>query len=101
MLIAILALSVGTYGFRLAGPVLRDRVRVPARMQRLLVMGATVLLSAFVAISALTQGHGFAGWARVVGVLVGGVLAWRRVPLIVVVVVAAAVCALLRLVGVA
>ncbi|WP_406164377.1 hypothetical protein OG806_28190 [Streptomyces sp. NBC_00882] len=43
-------------------------------------MSATVTM-----ILALTEGGGFAGWARPAGVLVGAVLAWRRAPFVVVV----------------
>lgn len=99
-LIAIAALALGTYAFRLAGPVFRHRLRLPDRALRLLSAAATVLLVALVATAALTQGHGFAGWARPSGVLVGGVLAVRRVPFPVVVIAAAATTALLRLSGV-
>ncbi|HEX3789332.1 MAG TPA: AzlD domain-containing protein [Pseudonocardiaceae bacterium] len=99
-LVAILVLAAGTYGFRLAGPLLRDRVHIPARVQRLLSVAATVLLLALASTAALTQGHDFAGWARPAGVLVGGVLAVRKLPFPLVVVAAMATTALLRLAGV-
>nr|MDQ2811969.1 AzlD domain-containing protein [Actinomycetota bacterium] len=67
---------------------------------KLLEAAAVVLLAALVASTALTEGHGFSGWARPAGVLAGGVLAWRRAPFLVVVLTAAAVTALLRLLGV-
>ena len=91
---AIVALAVLTYGFRLAGPLLRGRVSVPVAAERLFADAATVLLIALAATSALTAGHGFAGWARP-----AGVLAARRAPFPVVVVAAAGVTALLRLAG--
>ncbi|MDV9173743.1 AzlD domain-containing protein [Streptomyces sp. W16] len=97
----ILALAVGTYAFRLVGPVLHGRVELSARVQELLSAGAVVLLVALLATGALTEGGGFAGWARPAGVLVGGVLAWRRAPFVVVVLGAAGVTAVLRLAGVA
>ncbi len=96
----ILVLAAGTYGMRLAGPLLRDRITLPERVRMLLALGATVLIAALVATAALTAGHGFAGWARPAGVAVGAVLAWRRVPFVVVVVAAAATTAVLRLAGV-
>lgn len=99
--LAIVLLAAGTYAFRLAGPVLRNRVRIPDRVQRLLTIAATVLIVALVATASLTEGHGFAGWARPAGVLVGGVLAMRRAPFPVIVVAAAATTAILRLCGVA
>jgi hypothetical protein len=88
-------LAAGTYAFRLSGQVLRARPSL-----RLLEAAAVVLLAALAATTALTEGHGFAGPARPAGVLVGGVLAWRRAPFAVVVLAAAATTALLRRLGV-
>jgi branched-subunit amino acid transport protein len=99
-MIAIVALAAVTYVFRLAGPLLRGRATVPAAAERLFADAATVLLIALAATSALTAGHGFAGWARPTGVLVAGVLAAKRAPFPVVVLAAAGVTALLRLAGV-
>jgi branched-subunit amino acid transport protein len=99
-LAAIAALAAATFAFRLAGPALRHRVTIPDGAQRLLASAAAVLLIALAATSALTQGHGFAGWARPAGVAAAGLLAARRAPFPVVVVTAALVTALLRLAGV-
>ncbi|MEV7384816.1 MULTISPECIES: AzlD domain-containing protein [unclassified Streptomyces] len=110
--VMILVLSLGTYAFRLVGPVLHGRVEIPARVQELASAGAVVLLVALLATGALTENGGFAGWARPAGVLVGGVLAmgvpplkrsreWgSKAPFVVVVVGAAAVTAALRAVGI-
>lgn len=95
--LAICLLAAGTYLFRLAGPLLRHRMTIPPRVQRLLTVAAAVLLSALLATDALTQGHDFAGWARPAGVLAGGVLAARRAPFPVVVITATVTTALLRL----
>jgi branched-subunit amino acid transport protein len=97
---AVLALAAGTYLLRLTGIVLRGRLRVPARVERLIDLGATALLVALVATAALTDGSGFAGWARPAGVAVGALAAWRKVPFVLVVVLAAATTAGLRLLGV-
>jgi branched-subunit amino acid transport protein len=94
----VLILSAGTYGFRLAGQLLRTRVRFPPRAVELLETAAVVLLTALVAVTALTQGHGFAGFARPAGVAAGGLLAWRKAPFVVVVLAAAVTTALIRLV---
>jgi branched-subunit amino acid transport protein len=96
----ILVLAAGTYAFRLVGPALHGRVELPARVRELLSAGAVVLLVALLATGALTEGGGFAGWARPAGVLVGGVLAWRRAPFPVVVLGAAATTAALRDMGI-
>ncbi len=98
--LAIALLAAGTYAFRLTGPALRQRLRIPSRLQRLLSVAAAVLLVALAATAALTEGHGFAGWARSAGVLAGGVLAVRHAPFPVVVIAAAATAAVLRLCGV-
>jgi branched-subunit amino acid transport protein len=93
-------LTAGTYAFRLSGQLLRARISFPPRATKLLEGAAVILLAALVATTALTQGHGLSGVARSVGVLVGGVLAWRKAPFLVVVIVAAGVTAGLRLLGV-
>jgi branched-subunit amino acid transport protein len=107
-IVAILILAVGTYAFRLAGPLLRQRLakahggdaELPPRLTELLSTGATVLLVALIATSALTDAGEFAGIALPAGVLTGGLLAWRKAPFVVVVVAAALVAAGLRALGV-
>ena len=96
----LVTLSAGTFAFRFAGPMLRQRIAFPPRAERLLEVAAVVLLAALVATTALTKGHGFADLARPAGVLIGGVLAWRKAPFLVVVLAAAGTTAVLRLLGV-
>ncbi len=119
VIVAVLVLAAGTYAFRLIGPLL-DRpvrqegaaaenagaevgagrgVRLPPLVDGLLSDAAIVLLAALIATSAVTQGQGFAGWARPIGVGVAAVLALVRAPFPVVVIAAAAVTALLRALG--
>jgi branched-subunit amino acid transport protein len=100
LVLAALVLGAGTFAFRVAGPVLRTRGELPPRVERLLAVGAVVLLVALVGTASLLDGHQFAGFARAIGVAVGGVLAWRKAPFVVVVVAAAATAAGLRLLGV-
>jgi branched-subunit amino acid transport protein len=99
-LLAIAAFAGLTYTFRLAGPLLRGRVTLPAAADRMFANATSVLLIALVLTSTWYAGHGFAGWARPAGVAAAGVLALRRAPFPVVVLTAAAVTALLRLAGV-
>jgi branched-subunit amino acid transport protein len=98
--LAVLVLAVGTYAFRVVGPLLRKRVELPKRVEELMSTAALVLLVALVATAALMDGRQFAGVALPVGVLVGGLLAWRKAPFIVVVIAAAATTAGVRLLGV-
>ncbi|MCX4749426.1 AzlD domain-containing protein [Kitasatospora sp. NBC_01287] len=100
LIAAALTLAAGTYGFRLAGPLLRSRLRFPPRVERLLETAAVVLLAGLVATTALFEGHGVVGPARPLGVLVGGVLAWRKAPFLAVVLAAAGTAAVLRFCGV-
>lgn len=100
VLVSIAVLAAGTFAFRLAGPALRARVTFPPRATKLLEVASVVLLAALVVTSGLTEGGGLAGVARPAGVLVGGVLAWRRAPFAVVVLSAAVTAAVLRLLGV-
>ncbi|WP_163998646.1 AzlD domain-containing protein [Pyxidicoccus caerfyrddinensis] len=99
-LLPVLLLAAGTYAFRLAGPLLSQRIQVSARVQRLLTLSAIALLSALVATATLTSSGGFGGAARPTGVAVGAVLAWFRLPFVVVVVAAAGTAAVLRMLGV-
>jgi branched-subunit amino acid transport protein len=96
----IATLSAGTFAFRFSGRSLRQRLAFPPWASKLLETAAVVMLAALVATTALTQGHGFAGLARPAGVLVGGLLAWRKAPFLAVIVTAAATTAVLRLLGV-
>jgi branched-subunit amino acid transport protein len=98
---ALLALAGGTYLLRVAGIALRGRVRLPARVERYVDLGATALLVALVATAALLDGSAFAGWARPAGVAVGALAAWRRAPFVLVVALAAGTTAGLRALGVA
>ncbi|MFC5994148.1 AzlD domain-containing protein [Pseudonocardia hispaniensis] len=97
---AVLALAAGTYLLRLGGLVLRNRVEMPERVERYLDLSATALLVALVATAALTGPGAFAGWARPAGVAVGALAAWRKVPFVIVVLLAAATTAGLRALGV-
>jgi branched-subunit amino acid transport protein len=100
LVVAVFALGVGTFAFRLAGPVLRARVELSPRVEKLMMTGVAVLFAALVATSTLVGANEFAGYARPAGVLVGGVLAWRKVAFVIVVIAAAGTAAVLRLSGV-
>jgi branched-subunit amino acid transport protein len=100
LLLTVAALAIITYSLRLAGPALRDRVRMPQQAGGLITAATACLLVSLAATQALTQGHGFAGWARPAGVAVAGLLAVRKASFPVIVIAAAATTAVLRLCGV-
>ena len=93
----IAILSLGTYLMRLGGAKLGSRLAFSERAQALLSDAATVLLFSVALATTFYEGEHFAGMARVLGVG----LAWRKMPLIVVIIAAAVATALLRMAGVA
>lgn len=94
------ALASGTYLIRLSGLVLRERLRALDRFSRLFDLSALVLIAALTATITVFEGEAFAGWARPAGVLLAAVAAWRKAPLVVVIVIAAGATAALRALGV-
>lgn len=100
ILVGGLVLGAGTFAYRAAGPLLQSRVRVSLPVQQLMSAAATVLLFALCVTSAVSDGQEWSDPARPAGVLVAGVLAWRRAPFVVIVLAAAGTAAGLRLLGV-
>ncbi|ONF83027.1 hypothetical protein BXA16_08000 [Salmonella enterica subsp. enterica serovar Typhimurium] len=96
----IALLSAGTYLMRLGGAKLGSRLALSERSQALLSDAATVLLFSVALATTFYEGEHFAGMARVLGVGFAVFLAWRKMPLIVVIIAAAVVTALLRLAGI-
>ena len=100
LIVATVALGLGTFAFRFAGVTLRSKLRVSTRAQQAMTAASVILLVALTATSALLQDGQWAGIARPAGVAVGGLLAWRKAPFVVVVLAAAGVAAGLRLLGI-
>ncbi|OZC88694.1 branched-chain amino acid transporter [Rhodococcus sp. 06-412-2C] len=98
--IPLIALVVGTYALRIAGPALRTRITISPRISRVMNTSVAVVFVALVATSTLLVGKDFAGFAAPIGVTVAGILAWRKAPFVVIVIAAAATTAGLRWIGV-
>lgn len=98
--IGMAMLSAGTYLMRLGGAKLGSRLALSERSQAMLSDAATILLFSVALATTFYEGEHFAGMARVLGVAFAVFLAWRKMPLIVVIITAAVVTALLRLAGV-
>lgn len=96
----IVVLSLGTWLMRFGGAKLGSRMALSERSQAMLSDAATTLLFAVALATTLYSGTSFAGMARLCGVAVAVLLAWRKTPLIIVIIAAAAVTAGLRLLGV-
>lgn len=94
---AIVFLSIGTWGQRLAGIFVGSRVigRAPSLVRLATLVPAAVVMAVIVQLT-VGDGTSLVADARVVGMVVAGVLVWRRAPFIVVVVAAAATTAVTR-----
>ncbi|MDY6810378.1 MAG: AzlD domain-containing protein [Actinomycetota bacterium] len=101
LMTGVAVLAVGTYLIRVAGPVLRSRYEVSPGAAELMDRATVVLLVGVALTGAVFAGQEFAGWARPTGVAVGLLAAVCRVPLMIVIVLAAGVTAGLRAAGVA
>lgn len=94
-------LALGTYAMRAGGGEIGERLSPYPRIQVAMEDAAFLILASVVATSALTDGADFGGFARMLGVGVSGVLAWRAVSLPIVLLVAAGATAGLRALGLA
>lgn len=100
VLAGLAVLSAGTWLMRFSGAKLGNKLALSDRAQKLLNDGATTLLFSVALATTFFEGSHFAGYARFAGVAVAVFLAWRKVPLIFVIIAAAVVTALLRLAGI-
>jgi hypothetical protein len=94
---AILVLAGGAYACKLVGLVVGERLAATPAVERLLALLPPALLAALVVVQTFDGGRSLVLDARAAGVAVGALAVWRRAPFIVVVTLAAATTALLRL----
>lgn len=98
--ITVAGLAVATAAIKAFGPVVFGGRELPALLARVIPLLAPALLAALV----ITETFGGPGRslmfdARAGGLIVAGIALWRRAPLYVVVLAAAAATALLRAIG--
>ena len=96
----VAGLAIATAAIKAFGPVVFGRRELPALVARVIPLLAPALLAALV----ITETFGGPGRslvldARAGGLVVAGIALWRRAPLYVVVLAAAAATALLRAIG--
>ncbi|HEY5652501.1 MAG TPA: AzlD domain-containing protein [Acidimicrobiia bacterium] len=94
--LTIVLLAIVTFALKGFGPILLGDRRLPARLTRLADDLPAPLLAALVAISAFTAGTDWSLDARAVGLAAAGLALWKKLPFVVVVIVAAAATALVR-----
>lgn len=97
--IVVVGTVVGCFGLKLAGYLVPARALDAPRVRRAVELLPVALLAALVVVEAIANGRQIQlDGPRLAGFAAGAVAVWRRAPFLVVVVVAAAVAALLRLV---
>ncbi len=92
----VLGLSVGAYFFKVLGLVILGQRNMPPALERCLALIPAAVIAALIAKDTLTVGQELAIDARVAGVAAATLAAWRRLPVIAVIVIGATVTALLR-----
>jgi len=92
----VLVLAAVAYAFKVTGLVVLGGRQLPAVVDRCLALIPAALVAALVVKDTFASGQSLVVDARVAGVGVAAVLAWRRVPLIAVIVAGAAVTAAVR-----
>ncbi len=90
------ALAAATALIKAAGPVLVGGRALPSRAAGVIALLPAVLLAALVVTSTLAEGQRLQVDASTAGVAVAAVMIWRRLPLLLSVLVAVAVTALIR-----
>jgi branched-subunit amino acid transport protein len=97
--LVLIVMTVGTFALKSAGPlVLGDRV-LPLRLQQVVDLLPAALLAALTIVSTVGDGRAIAIDARLVGLVVAGLALWRRLPFVVVIVLASGATALTRLIS--
>src|SRR4051794_13573355 len=92
----VLALGLGAYACKVIGLVVVGSRRMPPAVARCLALVPAALISALVVVSTFSTGTQLVLDARAAGVGVAAVAAWRRAPLIVVIVLGAVVTVVVR-----
>ncbi len=92
----VILLALGAYGFKFAGLIVLGGRTLPPVLERCLALIPAAVVTALVMKDTFTQGQHLVLDARAAGIGVAVIAAWRKAPLIVVIVLAAAVTALVR-----
>jgi len=92
----VLVLGASAFAFKVLGLVVIGDRSLPAMLERCLALIPAALLSAIVVQQTFAVGQHLRIDARAAGVAAAAVVAWRRAPLIVVIVTGAAVTAVVR-----
>ena len=92
----VILLTLGAYAFKVTGLVFLGGRSLPPMFERCLALIPAAVVTALVMKDSFTTGQDLVLDARALGIAVAGIAAWRKAPLIVVIVLGAAVTALVR-----
>jgi branched-subunit amino acid transport protein len=95
--LVVALVGAGTVAIKSAGPLLLGGRPLPTRLTGIVELLAPAVLGALVAVQTFGDGQALALDARLIGVAAAGIALWRKAPLLVVVILAAAATALARL----
>lgn len=92
----IFVLAAGTYAFKVIGLVVVGDRKLPPVLDRCLALIPVALLPALIVSGTFSAGHHLVIDARAAGVGAAVIAAWRKVPLVLVIVIGVVVTALVR-----
>ena len=92
----IILLAVGAYAFKVTGLIILGGRSLPPVFERCLGLIPAAIITALVIKDTFTVGQDLTLDARALGIAVAVIAAWKRAPLIVVIVLGATVTALVR-----
>jgi len=92
----VIVLAVGAYAFKVTGLLILGGRTMPSVMERCLVLIPAAVVSALIVKDTFTTGQELVLDARAAGIALAVVAAWRKAPLIVVIVLGATVTAVIR-----
>ncbi len=97
--VVLIVMTVGTFALKSAGPLLLGDRALPLRLQQVVDLLPAALLAALTVVSTVGGGRAIVLDARLVGLVVAGVALWRKLPFVVVVVLASAATATIRIIS--
>lgn len=92
----VLLLAAAAYSFKVIGLIVIGRRQLPRTLERCLALIPAALIAALIVNDTFADGKDLVLDARAAGVATAAVAAWRRAPLIVVIVLGAVVTAAVR-----
>jgi branched-subunit amino acid transport protein len=94
--LVVALVGAGTIAIKAAGPILLGGRALPERLTGVVELLAPSVLAALVAVQTFGDGEALVLDERLIGVAAAAIALWRKAPLLVVVLVAAAATALTR-----